>query len=200
MIPSESGGDRSPHDEQATSTFRRVVLLGFMASGKTAVGRELAESLGWKFVDLDEVIERRASRSIHEIFATEGEARFREMEADVTPEFTNQTELVIAPGGGWVTNSGLFDSLPPDTLTVWLQVSPAEVVKRVGAEPGQAVRPLLSGGDPHKRIESLLSERTPLYSRASLAVDTVGRSVHEIVEELKRTVRSPRLSGNQGNS
>lgn len=200
MTSSESRGGRSPHDEQVTSTFKRVVLLGFMASGKSAVGRALADSLGWRFVDLDEVIERRTSRSIHELFATEGEARFREMEADVTPEFTRQTELVIAPGGGWVTNPGLFDSLPPDTLTVWLQVSSAEVLKRVAAEPGQAVRPLLAGGDPQERIESLLAERTPLYSRASVAVDTVGRSVHEIVEDLQRTVRSPRLSGNQGNS
>ena len=98
--------------------IRRVVLVGFMASGKTEVGRILAERLGWAHVDLDRLIEERAGRRVAEIFAADGEAAFRRLEAEATVEVAARERLVISPGGGWITNPMLLDALGPGTLSV----------------------------------------------------------------------------------
>lgn len=152
--------------------IRRVVLLGFMASGKSTVGREIARMLGWSFVDLDAEIVRRAGLQVDEIFETLGEPAFRAMEVELTPRFAAMDDVVLAPGGGWVTNPGLFDSLPPDTLTVWLKASPMEILRRLSDTAGQPIRPLLAGDDPALRIENLLMKRNALYARADLVIDT----------------------------
>ncbi len=169
--------------------FRRVVLLGFMASGKSAVGRALAARLGWQHVDLDAEIERRAGRPIAEIFSTEGEAAFRTLEAELTPDFLRRDGLVFSPGGGWITNPGLLEAIPPVTLTVWLKVSPDEVVRRLTGDAGAPVRPLLQGPDPGARAATLLAEREELYTRADVHVDTDGRGVEEIAAELESIIR-----------
>ena len=169
--------------------FRRVVLLGFMASGKTAVGRALAARLGWAHVDLDVHIQRVEGATVEEIFADRGEAGFRALEVALTPEVLSRERTVVSPGGGWITNPGLFEGLPPDTLTVWLRASPEEVARRLAASPRQTVRPLLSGPDRDERLRRLLDARTPLYARARLTIDTDGRSVASIVDELESIIR-----------
>jgi shikimate kinase len=172
----------------------RIVLIGFMASGKTEVGRELAERLGWRHVDLDEEISRREGCTIAEIFESRGEAAFRALEVEVTAAVASESEVVISTGGGWVTNAGLHDSLPPGTLTVLLRVSPTEVLRRIAAGEGQPVRPLLATEDPTGRVTELMAAREPLYNRADLIVETEHRSVRRIAEEIRELMEHGRRS------
>ncbi len=165
----------------------RVVLVGFMAAGKTSVGRRLAQALGWDFVDFDDVIEARTGASIPEIFRTQGEAAFRAMEARLTDEFSRARRVVLAPGGGWVTQPDLMDRLGPGTLIVWLRISPEEAVRRALAD--SVHRPLLAGADPLGKARLLLDEREEFYYLADTAVDTDGRAIDEVVREIAAKVR-----------
>ncbi|HEX2201899.1 MAG TPA: shikimate kinase [Longimicrobium sp.] len=168
--------------------MERVVLVGFMASGKTAVGAELARRLGWAHVDLDREIERRAGTTVAEIFAARGEAAFRRMEAEATAEVAVRRGVVLSPGGGWITHPALLESLGPETLAVWLVVSAEEAVRRAGTAPGE--RPLLAGPDPLGAARRLLEQRTPLYARAGLAVPTEGATPAEVAEQIERFIRA----------
>lgn len=170
----------------------RVVLIGFMASGKTVVGRRLAQRLGWRHVDVDREIEKEEGLPIESIFAQRGEVGFRELEVRITPSISKLDRTVISTGGGWITNPGLFDGLPQDTLTVWLKVSLEEVLRRVAASGDRPVRPLLRGADPPGRLRDLLRSREPLYARAAVVIETEGRSVPEVVDTLERLVRGNR--------
>lgn len=160
----------------------RVILVGFMAAGKTSVGRRLAERLGWRFVDLDEWIEQRAGSSVRDIFAERGEAAFRELEVEATRELAALRRLVLAPGGGWIMQPGLLAAVRPGSRTVWLRVSAAEAVRRATSAGGE--RPLLAGGDPLASAKRLLAEREPSYRAAELQVDTEGRGIEDITEEI----------------
>jgi len=166
----------------------RVVLVGFMAAGKTTVGRELARRLGWDFVDFDEVIERRVGMTVSEIFRSQGQAAFREMEARLTDEFGSARAAVLAPGGGWITHPALLDAVAPGTLVVWLRISPEEAVRRAMADAVH--RPLLAGADPLGKARLLLSEREPLYFLADASIDTDGRGVEDIAYEIAERVRA----------
>ncbi|HLM68903.1 MAG TPA: shikimate kinase [Longimicrobium sp.] len=165
----------------------RIVLVGMMCSGKSAVGAALAQRLGWTHADLDREIERAAGRSVREIFAAEGEAAFRRMEAEATRRMAGRAHLVLSPGGGWITNPELLDALGPGTLCVWLQVSPEEAVRRSTAAPGE--RPLLAGPDPLGAVRRLLAERERFYARAHLALPTDGRSVDGAARDIEASIR-----------
>ncbi len=171
-----------------SQTIERVVLLGFMAAGKTAVGAELARRLGWRQVDLDAWIEAREGRRIRDIFAEDGEARFRALEAEATRDVAGMAGVVLSPGGGWITRPGNLEALGAATLSVWLQVSPEEAVRRAGGAPGE--RPLLAGPDPLAAARRLLEERTPLYARATLRVNTEGRPPEEVAAIIEAAVRA----------
>jgi shikimate kinase len=170
--------------------IERVVLLGFMAAGKTAVGAELARRLGWMHLDLDVFIERREDRRIRDIFARDGEARFRELESAVTRDVAAMRGVVLSPGGGWITGPGNLEALGAATLSVWLVVSPEEAVRRAAAAPGE--RPLLAGPDPLAAARRLLEAREPLYARAALHVDTAGRTPGEIAGIIEAEVMARR--------
>ena len=159
-----------------------------MASGKSAVGAELARRLGWTHVDLDREIEALAGRRIPDIFAVEGEAAFRAMEAEATGRIAGRESIVLSPGGGWVTQPALLDALGPGTLAVWLRVSPDEAVRRAAQAPGE--RPLLAGADPLGAVRRLLSARQGAYARADLHIDTDARAVGSIVDDIERHIRS----------
>ncbi|HEY8483037.1 MAG TPA: shikimate kinase [Longimicrobiales bacterium] len=165
----------------------RVVLVGFMAAGKTTTGRRLAEILGWKFVDFDEEIERRTGMSIPEIFSRRGEAEFRALEAELTEEVAGLEEVVLAPGGGWITQPELLDTLGPDTLVVWLRISPEEAVER--AMRASTHRPLLAGPDPLGKARVLMWEREPLYRLADRVINVDGREVEEVAWEIAEMVQ-----------
>ncbi len=169
--------------------IERVVLIGFMCSGKSTVGRILAAKLDWEFLDFDEVIELEQDRTIADIFRDEGETFFRELEQGLTHRIQSRSRLVLAPGGGWVTQPELLDRMRPGSLTVWLRVEPSTVVERHRRQ-GDAVRPLLSSREPRSRIEALLAARTPLYERAEVVIDTDGRTREDIAEDIARLVAS----------
>ncbi|MBX6362821.1 MAG: shikimate kinase [Gemmatimonadetes bacterium] len=165
----------------------RVVLVGFMAAGKSTVGRILADRLGWDFVDFDEEIERRTGMTVPDIFLRRGERYFRDREAALTAELAHREGVVLAPGGGWITQPELLESLGPDSLVVWLRLTPEEAVRRA---LGDAVkRPLLAGPDPLGRAEFLMAEREPLYRLADVAVDVVGKPPDEVAWEIAQMVR-----------
>ena len=175
----------------ADGPVERVVLGGMMCSGKSAVGAALAELLGWAHVDLDREIEARAGRAVRDIFATDGEAAFRAMEAEETRRMAGRARVVLSPGGGWITNPALLGALGAGTLCVWLQVSPEEAVRRSAAAPGE--RPLLAGADPLGAVRRLLAERERFYARAHLSLLTDGRSAGDAAREIHNLIRG-RLS------
>ncbi len=164
---------------------RRIVLVGFMAAGKSTVGARLAERLGGRFVDLDDLIEARAGRTIAEIFAAEGEAAFRRLEAEATADLAAAAArglLVIAPGGGWVAEPGLLDTVREGSVVVWLRVSAEEAVRR--AASSGVTRPLLDAADPLRAARALLAAREAEYRKADFAVETDGRDVVEVVTDV----------------
>lgn len=172
---------------EPAEAVERVVLVGFMAAGKSTVGPLLAGRLGWQYVDFDDVIEARTGLPISEIFRVQGEAAFRAMEARLTDEFGCARGVVLAPGGGWITNPALLDGLCAGSLVVWLRVSPEEAVARALAD--DVHRPLLAGPDPLARARLLLAEREPLYYLADVVVDVDGREAADIAFEIAERIR-----------
>lgn len=171
----------------------RVVLVGFMASGKTTVGRRVAERLGWDFVDVDDAIEARTGQTIEELFETRGERGFRRVEADVTEALLGRTGRVIAPGGGWAAHAGGLRGLDARILTVWLDVSPETAVARARADG--RVRPLLEVDDPVEVARTLLGRRAVAYGEARLRLDTEGRDPGSLAAEIVSVVRRANETG-----
>ena len=146
---------------------RSLYLVGMMGSGKTSTGRPLAERLGYGFVDADAVIEQAAGCSIPEIFDRDGEAGFRSLESQVLSAISQRHSLVVATGGGVVTqpeNWGMLHS----GIVIWLDVVPDQLLQRLNAD--STVRPLLQTADPETALNTLLNERRPLYAEADLTV------------------------------
>ena len=146
---------------------RSLYLVGMMGSGKTSTGRPLAERLGYGFVDADAVIEQAAGCSIPDIFARDGEAGFRSLESQVLSAISQRHSLVVATGGGVVTqpeNWGMLHS----GIVIWLDVVPDQLLQRLNAD--STVRPLLQTADPEAALNALLNERRPLYAEADLTV------------------------------
>jgi shikimate kinase len=169
----------------------RVILWGFMASGKSAVGAELARRLGWDFLDLDEEIERRDGRPVPEIFRAEGEPFFRRLEVETTRAVVGRSRTVFSCGGGWVTNPECSPLVPPASLTVWLQVSPETALARIRADREGRLRPMVDTPDPEATARRLLAAREPLYRRADLTISTDGRAVRSIAEDIEARLRTP---------
>ncbi len=146
---------------------RSLYLVGMMGSGKTSTGRPLAERLGYGFVDADAVIEQAAGCSIPDIFDRDGEAGFRSLESQVLSAISQRHSLVVATGGGVVTqpeNWGMLHS----GIVIWLDVVPDQLLQRLNAD--STMRPLLQTADPEAALNALLNERRPLYAEADLTV------------------------------
>ena len=175
--------------------LRRVVLVGFMGAGKTSVGRVVADALGWRFVDFDEVIEAEAGVDVAEIFRRWGEPHFRALEERVGHRLLQQDEVVLGTGGGWAAREGRLTDLPPGTASFWLRVSATTAVERATGQPGR--RPLIAGEDPIGRAARLLSERADAYGRARWAVDTEGSTVDDVSARILEILASeyPGIAG-----
>jgi shikimate kinase len=176
--PMQAEGKRS-----APTPVRRVVLVGFMGSGKTSVGRALAERLGWGFRDLDEEISTELGLSIPEIFQQHGEDFFRSVEGRLGEELLKEERVVLASGGGWPMAPGRMEGLPPGTLSVWLKISAEEAVRRTGKEG--PTRPLLAVSDPVERARRLLEEREASYARARVTVDSEGAMPEDLARRIE---------------
>ena len=159
-----------------------IFLVGFMASGKTTVGRLLADRLGWAFADLDDLVARTAGRTVAEIFAAEGEAGFRRRESGAVRDAAERRRLVVATGGGAACREENLAVMLAAGRVVALTVSPEEAIRRAGDVSG---RPLLDGkADPVAEARRLLEARRPFYDRAHLRIETDGRSPRQIAEAL----------------
>lgn len=161
--------------------MQRIVLVGFMGTGKTVVGRRLAEKLGRRFLELDEIIEKKEGLSIREIFAKKGEAYFRKVEKGVVKEAVEKEDVVISAGGGAIVDEENFQSLKKNGIIICLEASPEVILKRTR---GLAARPLLNVPDPKKKIEELLKKREPYYKKADFCIETDNLNVEEVVEKV----------------
>ncbi len=164
----------------------RIVIIGFMGAGKSTVGRMLADALGWRFVDLDDEVAVRGGMPVDQIIRQEGLDHFRRRESEVGREILHRRHMVFSVGGGWPAQPGHMELLGEDTLSIWLQVGVSSALKRIIASP--LARPLLQVPDPLGAATSLLADREPYYRRASIAIETEGKSpdqvLHAIVSSL----------------
>ena len=166
-----------------------IVLIGFMGTGKTAVGRRLARALDLPFVDTDTLIEEKTAKSIPELFETRGEAGFRAIEKEVVLGLADGERRVIATGGGAVLDPDNFDVLRTLGSVIHLTAPAATIMARTRGDAG--VRPLLAGDDPLERIRSLLKARAPVYGQADHEVDTSRHTIDETVEMVMAWAQSP---------
>ncbi|MGB5646875.1 MAG: shikimate kinase [Muriicola sp.] len=166
-----------------------IVLVGYMGSGKSVVGQALASALGLPFMDLDDYIENQLQQSISQLFAEKGEIYFRKIEQEYLQKILqDKAQLVLATGGGTPCYSGNMDLILKHTLSVcYLKVSVAELAVRLSAEKNH--RPVISHIDDDALpdyIAKHLFERNPFYLQAKYTIVCDGKSVMEIVEEIKQ--------------
>lgn len=161
---------------------RAIVLMGFMGTGKSEVGRRLAQRLGRAFVDTDQLVEERAGKRVAAIFAEDGEAAFRALERDAIADAAGRGAAVVAVGGGAVVDPENVRRLRETGTLVYLTARPEIILRRVG---DASSRPLLKD-DPHAAVSRLLAERGPVYAAAAdVTVDTSERTAAEVVEEIQ---------------
>jgi|SRR5215472_10295223 len=161
--------------------IRNLALIGFMGTGKSSVGRLVADLLHFTFLDTDHVIEARAGKSIADIFAQDGEPAFRNWERRIVEELTLRDKTVISTGGGLPANAENLASLKKHALVVCLWASAETIYERVRDHDH---RPLLNEGDPLAKIRSLLAVRAPYYRQADVLVNAEIRSVRELATQV----------------
>jgi shikimate kinase len=160
---------------------QNIALTGFMAVGKSAVGRQLARRLKRRFVDLDRVIETSAGLKVKRIFREQGEAYFRKLEKDALARVLDDERQIIATGGGVIMDQENLDLLREKAFLICLTASTDVLLKRVGKG---SKRPLLKGPDRRERIERLLQEREEKYALADSSIDTSELTVDQVVDKI----------------
>ncbi len=181
-----------------TEKKTRVYLFGFMTSGKTTLGKILANVLGWDFVDLDKEIEAREKMTVHEIFENKGEKYFRELEQKILRETSERERIVISLGGGTLNSDETAKFLNERGVTVYLKVEPESLYMRL---KNKIDRPLFrdlvlsenaSKEDFIARIKTLLSEREKYYGQAQITVSSdsqrIGKTVDLLASKLRRLI------------
>jgi shikimate kinase len=167
--------------------MKNLILLGFMGSGKSTIGRLVATELHMNFVDMDRKIEEQAGKSITEIFETLGENGFRVYESDLAMKLAAEQNQVIATGGGMVLREQNIENLSKTGVLIHLRVDAQTAFSRTRAH---SHRPLLHAPDPEEKIRELFKMREALYNKITNSVDTVNRSPHEIAHAVIRIYRS----------
>jgi shikimate kinase / 3-dehydroquinate synthase len=171
--------------EAGSARPRRIVLIGLSGSGKSAVARALAARLGWRVADSDGIIEAEQGRSVPEIFAQDGEARFRAIERAVTERITAWEDAVISTGGGAPLSETNREFLWRDAFVVRLEARAETLLGRVAS----GSRPLLGGSDPLQRLRGLAAERAPIYELADWTIATDDLSPDDVAAELEVAFR-----------
>ncbi len=158
---------------------RNIIFVGFMGTGKSLVARRLAKRLGCRFVDTDACIEHEADMSIAQLFATEGEAAFRQRERQAIARACQQKERVIATGGGAIVDRENARTMKASGPVICLTARPEVIFQRV---QGDTTRPLLQGPNPLEKIRRLLADRAEAYARADITIDTSHLGPDAVVE------------------
>lgn len=166
----------------ADPSIPHLILVGLPGSGKSTVGQAVAERLGRTFLDLDTEIERREGLSVGEIFAARGEAAFRKLERRITGELAELGGMIVAPGGGWMTDPEVVALVRPPARLVYLRTRPATAIARLG--PQRATRPLLLRPDPVAELERLLQQRKEAYETADFVVSTELKDLQGVINEV----------------
>ena len=178
--------------EQRDRERPNIVLVGFMGTGKTSIGRRLSTQLRMRYVDTDDIIERDSGRRISDIFAEDGEPAFRELESEAVRKASKLHNSVISTGGGVVLKEENMVELRHNGIIFCLTATAEEIYQRVRHQPH---RPLLQTPDPLTKIKSMLEERHPYYVQADYMVETTERSFGEIMAYIKRvfakSIRDP---------
>ena len=172
-----------------TRAIRNLALAGFMGTGKSAVGRQIAAELGFAFVDTDELIEARAGKRIADLFAQDGEPAFRKFESEVVADLAQRRDTIISTGGGLIVDPANLASLKAHAFVVCLWASPEMIFERTSRT---SHRPLLQTADPLARIRELLAARESAYRQADALVNTEFRSIKEAAQQVIHQFREAR--------
>ena len=161
---------------------KNIVLIGLMGSGKSAIGRTIARKLGRRFIDTDRFIERKAGKTVSEIFNDSGEAAFRALEREIIKKVSQYVGIVIATGGGVIKDPENFKFLKESGWIIALYASAETLYKRI---EGKRIRPLLTNEeDPIKKLEEILANRKVMYAKADFQVDTENKEIDAIADEI----------------
>jgi shikimate kinase len=169
--------------------MKNIVLIGFMGTGKTAVGRELSRLLSMQLVDVDAEIEAGQKMTINEMFQRLGEKYFRDLETETIRRVAAGKNLIISTGGGAVLREENMEALRENGIVFCLDAHPETILKRTNRSEN---RPLLRTEDPMAKIKELMNFRRPFYKKAGMLIDTEGKTPLQIAEEIVETVRCRR--------
>ncbi|MBR0697262.1 helix-turn-helix transcriptional regulator [Bradyrhizobium lablabi] len=179
-----AGGASAPR----RASFSGIALIGLRGAGKSTLGRMLAKKIGWSFVELNKEIETQNGLSVAEIIALYGQEGFRRMEQVALTQLLARKELmVLATGGGIVSEPLTFDLILSSFYTIWLKAEPEEHMARVRRQGD--LRPMADDRSAMAELRNILVSREPLYARASAVVDTAGLSVDAAAARLIDSVR-----------
>ncbi|OPA78534.1 shikimate kinase [Paenibacillus selenitireducens] len=159
---------------------RNIILIGFMGTGKSTVGQAIAETLNYQFVDTDALVEKKAGCAISEIFASQGEAHFRQLEHEVIKEILQNERLVVSTGGGSVLREDNCAVMLANGQVIALTADTDHIIQRVSQDPN---RPLLQG-NVEERVHTLMAQRKDAYQFADVTIDTTGVPVENIVRTI----------------
>ena len=162
-------------------THKNIVLVGFMGTGKSTVGKVLAKKLGRALVDVDQRIEQKQNRRIADIFEKEGESAFRRLEKQTVCEVASGSDLVITTGGGAVVDADNLASLKANGIVIALEATPQTITQRV---KDTRHRPLLKSNDVLGEVRRLLEQRRPYYDKADLKFATDGKTAAQVADEI----------------
>lgn len=170
-----------------------IFLTGFMGSGKSTVGPILANTIGFNFIDLDALIEQNEHRRINEIFASEGEQKFRALERSTLKGILGQTATIVSLGGGTVTNTETLELVKQHGVLVYLKSESEHIFKRLRTKSDRPMLrddsgKLLDGDELKKKIENLLTAREYFYLQADVIVSTDDKKIGYTIDELAKKV------------
>jgi 3-dehydroquinate synthase len=165
----------------AKTDKRNIIVTGFMATGKSSVGRRLAIRLGYDFLDLDTLIAAEAGMPISQIFATQGEETFRTLESRMVDRVAGRTGCVVATGGGTIVNPRNLEALKRSGVVITLSADPDTILSRIASVDD---RPMLWGGDKRERVRLLLEQRAQAYAKADLIVDASAHTIDHVANHI----------------